>query len=850
MIAEVLIILRRCALRHWRLAFRQQVVLVLILALGTGVYLAMRLANRAALAGFERFTDGVTRQADWTVQSAAGSLPMSTLREMRDVLGPRPVHLIPLVESTVSPAIVEDTLVIGSRPTWRLVGMDFIGLLNLRNDAPAGIDPRASVRHGVLVTDGFAKQQHIAVGDSLRVIVNDRIEPLTIAGIIPKMPDLPAPPDHLLVMDLPDAQRLLGRQDHIDRVEVLAQRGDAFPSVRDEAGALLKQAGTSRWLVLDREDKRVMAGTMTEAFRLNLTILSLLALFVGGYLIFQALDGVVLRRREEIGILKSLGITDATIQVAFLAEALLLGLFGGSVGVLLGWAGAQGAVLAVTRTMSALYGATNAQHASLQLDEVGLSLVIAIVTSVIAAWWPARMAARTPPAQMMGQHIAPYAGLRYRRIEWLGALLMLVALGLAECPVWRWSSGARWPLGGYAAAGLWVLGASLIGGAVLRWMARWAVPLGRLSAVVRVALSHLRQPSVRHRFAVAALASAVAMTAGMAVMVASFDHTMRSWVERSMKADIYISSAGAQSASAMHGISRSTVDALRSTPEVSELAVLQATQITFQGGSTWVMGSEPEFTTKHQLFAWVVAPPSEWWKSPENAIVNESFTERFNLHQGDAIELPTPHGIQHLRIAGIYADYGNERGSIMVPRERFGAWFDTDMAWRVALMLEPGANAESVRAQMQAAHPGLSIFTQSHLRSEALRIFRQTFSVTYALEVIGVVVAVAGLGLALASLLLERREELHTLRSLGMTNGEIVRASALEGLGVATVGTGMGLLAGLWLGWLLIYRINKQCFGWTLAFDLPWGQLIAFGAAVISAGVVVAALVSRRINHR
>jgi putative ABC transport system permease protein len=848
MIAEVLIILRRCALRHWRLAFKQQLMLVLILALGTGVYLAMRLANRAALAGFERFTDGVTRQADWTVQSAAGQLPMKALREMRAALGSRPVHLIPLVESALSPAVVEDTRSIGSRPTWRLVGMDFIGLLNLRNDAPAGIDPRSAKRHGVLVTEGFAKREHVGVGDALRVIIHERVESLTVAGLIPKMPDLPAPPDHLLLMDLADAQKLLGKEDAVDRVEVLAQRGDAFPGLREEAGAILKQAGAGRWLVLDREDKRVMAGTMTEAFRLNLTILSLLALFVGGYLIFQALDGVVLRRREEIGILKSLGITDVTIQIAFLAEALLLGLVGGGLGVLLGWAGSQGAVVAVTRTMSALYGATNAQHAALRADEAVTSLVIAIATSLVAAWWPARVAAQTPPAQMMGHHMAPYAGQRYARTERLGASLMIIATLLAQCPVWRWSSGARWPIGGYAAAILWLLGAGLAAGAMLRFVAGWLAPLGHRSAGIRIALSHLRLPSVRHRFAVAALASAVAMTAGMAVMVASFDHTMRDWIGRSMRADIYISSAGAQSASAMHGISASTVEELRATPEVIELACLQATQITLNGGSTGVMGSEPEFTTKHQLHAWVAPPPDHWWTSTENAIVNESFTERFNVHQGDTVELPTPHGIQHLRIAGVYADYGNERGSIMVPRDRFTAWFDSDLAWRVAMMLTPGTNPETVRARLQEAHPGLSIFTQSHLRSEALRIFRQTFSVTYSLEVIGVVVAVAGLGLALASLLLERREELHTLRSLGMTQREIVMASAMEGLGIAATGTGMGLAAGLWLGWLLIYRINKQCFGWTLSFSLPWGQLLALGVAVVGVGVIVASVVARRIK--
>jgi putative ABC transport system permease protein len=143
------------------------------------------------------------------------------------------------------------------------------------------------------------------------------------------------------------------------------------------------------------------------------------------------------------------------------------------------------------------------------------------------------------------------------------------------------------------------------------------------------------------------------------------------------------------------------------------------------------------------------------------------------------------------------------------------------------------------------ANPGLSVFTNAHLRREALRIFRQTFSVTYALEVIGVFVAVAGLGLALASLLLERRADLSTLRSLGMTGRQIAAASAWEGAGVAAAGAVMGLLSGGWLGWLLIFRVNKQCFGWTLSLSVPTAQMIGLLVAVVGVGALVAAMVGK-----
>jgi putative ABC transport system permease protein len=834
--STVRLILEKCALRHWRLAWRQQVMLMLILALGSGVYLAMRLANRAALSGFEQFTSGITRQADFTITGTTGSLSENWLREMREGLAERPVHLLPVIEETVMPFEEGKTVEIGSGVTWKLVGTDFVSLLNLRGEAPAGLNGDVKAAEGVFVSAKLRK----AVGDEIRVVMHERVVSLKVAGVVTEQPGVPTLPATMLLMDLPAAQKLMQREAKVDRVEVVVTRGEAFADLREETGVVLSKLANQRWQVSGAEDRRALAGTMTEAFRLNLTILSLLALFVGGYLIFQALDGVVIRRREEIGVLKSLGVTDAVIQRAFLIEALLLGVIGGGLGLLVGWLGAQAAVGGVSKTVNALYGASSVQHAALHGGEAMLSMSIAIVTSLIAAWWPAREAARTPPVHMLGRKAAVFSGGGWWRAEWLGWALMAVAVVLAQIGAWRLSGGTRVPLAAYAAALCWLLGTGLAAAKLMGPIRQ----IGRMfdRVTLRLGLSHLRRPTVRHRFAVAALASAVAMTAGMAIMVSSFDGTMRGWIERSMKADMYVSSAGAQSASSTHQISAATIEKLRAMPEVAEVATLRARGITLKGAPTMVLGVDGPFTRRQDAYAWVTAPVvADWWKNG-GAIINESFAERFEVDAGDELELPGGHRV---RIRGIQADYGNERGAVTISEATFHEWFEGEMAWRVALMLKPGADGEAVAKRLAEAHPGLSVFTNAHLRREALRIFRQTFSVTYALEVIGVFVAVAGLGLALASLLLERRADLSTLRSLGMTGRQIAATSAWEGAGVAMAGAVMGLISGAWLGWLLIYRVNKQCFGWTLGFAMPWEQMAVLMVAVVSVGALVAAMVGK-----
>ena len=369
------------------------------------------------------------------------------------------------------------------------------------------------------------------------------------------------------------------------------------------------------------------------------------------------------------------------------------------------------------------------------------------------------------------------------------------------------------------------------------------------SAVARVALSHLAVPSGRHRLAVAALLCAIGMTAGMAILVASFETTVRGWVQRSLQADLYISSNGAQSASSQNRISPSVWRALAHDPAVADASVLAAYPIELDRTPTILTGADLRVVRARSDLAWVQPPLDDavfdTARNATLALASESFCERFRKKRGDIVRVPTPAGPQTLTLAGVYADYGNERGSLLVERALLIAWFGDDYAANVSLFLRPGTDAESLRTALLARHPGLAIYTNAALRSEILRIFRQTFSITYALEVIGVAVAVIGLALTLISVLLDRREELTTLRALGFSRREIARATAVEGTALAASAVTGGLLLSLALGWLLIYVINKQSFGWTLGFSLPWAQLAALGVTVIATGAAVSYAVGR-----
>jgi putative ABC transport system permease protein len=867
------LLLQRFALRHARLEPRRTALLAAILASGIAVFVSVRLANRAAVASFTHFTDTLTGQSDWIVQPATGSLPVSVLPELRTALTGQSVVIIPVVETTGARPRATSGNQETSRTTFTLLGVDLISLANVAQQqsteqrffsqesgtSPAGggrgTDPSATFwdrfRAGPQVWVSEKMAAELGSAQSLDLVINDTLHTLPIAGFIPSAKQAPQVPASLVLLDLPHLQMLAGKAGRIDRVEFIVEPGPNLELRREALRVALENLGAdgTRWLVTSPGAKRETAETMTRAFRLNLTVLSLIALLVGLYLIFQALDGAVVRRRSEIAILRSLGVEEGAIRRAWLAEAATLGLIGGACGLLLGWAGAQFSVRAVAQTVNALYYSTTVSTATPSLADVAVAMTLSLGASLVAGWWPAREAARTPPAQVLVRHAGAAVGHVVFRQTWLGFALVAAGVFATRLPPLHFAGGARFPLGGYLAAFLWILGGGILAGFLLPVFARAFGRAREHFATARVALSHLAIPSGRHRLAVAALLCAIGMTAGMAILVASFEQTVQNWVRGSLQADLYLSANGAQSASSQNRLAPETWRTLAAHPSVEQATVLSSYPLVLDGVSTTLSGGDLGVVKARGILPWVQAPRDDavFDRALNSglALVSESFSERFRKRRGDALQVPTPAGPRTLEIAGVFADYGNERGSILVDRAHLVSWFSDDQAANLSLYLRPGVDADALRAELLISNPGLAIYTNAALRSEILRIFRQTFSITYALEVIGVAVAVIGLALTQISVLLDRRDELTTLRALGFTRTEIARVAAIEGSIVAGCGVVGGLMVSLALGWLLIHVINKQSFGWTLGFALPWAQLVALAATVIATGAAVSYLVGR-----
>ena len=695
----------------------------------------------------------------------------------------------------------------------------------------------------MLISQALARAEGLAPGAPLDGFVDGRAVRLRVVALVPEQPNRPSLQRSLLVMDLPAAQALFQRPGQLDRLDLGWLPGRDGPSLEARVNAALPPG----WVTEAPEQRAGSARAMSGAFRLNLTVLSLVALAVGAYLLFQAFDATVNRRLETWALLQALGCPPGRIRALVLGEAALLGGLGSLLGLLLGWGLAQGAVRGVARTLNALYGASSARQAALTLPEATAAFLAGLLTCLLAASIPARRAAATPPVQRLAR------GAQARPMPWVplalaGLALVLAGLGIAFLP--RLPQGTLWHA--YLGSALVLFGGSLATLALLPALASPA-RLARAGWGLRLALRPLQHPTGRHGFAAAALAVAVGMTVGMGVMVRSFETTVQAWITDNLRADIFVAPVGQGGAASQHRIPAAQGLALAQDPAVAALDRYQQLRISFRGQPSNLATGDFAVLGSRGHLAMIAGGTSEAvlgrihrdGLDAPGAVASETFARRFGLRVGDTVELPRGSFRHRVALRGIYADYGNERGSLILDRPLFLAWFQDDRAASLALYLRPGLDPQTESQRLSRLWPGLQFRPNAELRQQVQRIFQQTFVLTYALEVIGLAVALAGLAQSLAGLALARRGDLWTLRALGCRDGAITGVLLGEGLGVALAGCLGGLGLGLLLSRILVAVLNPQAFGWTLSYRLPLGFLAALLGLCLLAAVAAMLPIAR-----
>jgi putative ABC transport system permease protein len=683
----------------------------------------------------------------------------------------------------------------------------------------------------VAVSPELATRNGWSIGDSFEVTSGTRRAALRVGALVDFRSITPLATSRMVVMDIAQAQSAFGGRGVIHQIDVQVRK----ESDREQVEARLARSLGPAVQLLTPEQRSEEASGLLGAFRLNLTALSLVSLFVGGFLIYSSTQASLVRRRNEFGLLRSVGATRGQTLGLILGEVALLGAFGVLLGLPLGYAVASLSVDRVSGTLTNLYLLEEIEALRLPGWLYALGAATGVGGAMAGALLPALDVSRRDTRSLLVAYtLHERTGVGALRLFLLGCLVL--GLGLAGYLTF----GRAWRPSGFALCLALLIGMPLL----TPWLVKQVTHrmktrgFGLLYGMKALGL-RLQTTS----FAVAALGVAVSLLIGITLMVGSFRRTVEIWVNSTVRADVYVTTQSWSRARGAATLDDELVKELTSLPGVAEVGRLRQLfaysgdrRISLIGVDMGLSADRGQF----ELLEGELVEALRRCREEGAVIISEPLSRKAGLGVGDTLQLSGPSGELGFPVAGVSYDYGNEAGGAAMDLTLLERAFGPGPINNMALYVEDGVDPERFVDGLKARYADLPLLIRSQraLREQVFEVFDQTFAITRLLQAISLLIAVCGITLTLIVLARERVSELALYRALGARRRQIFRVFLGKGLGMALFGLLMGAGGGLALALILILIINRAYFGWTIAFHWPWGALTEQVSTILMASVL------------
>jgi putative ABC transport system permease protein len=833
---------------YWSLFFRlivrpvlreraRSVLAVFAVGLGVSVVLAIDLAGHAAAGSFRSSMETLAGDDDLEV-TAAGGVPEQVVGQLATL----PYAL------RVTPRIEDHATVSSTGATVPLIGIDVIAEANRQQGRNLVIpNDRDSFQH-INDRDAIWTTRRLGYGrgEAITLLINDERRNYVVRGFVPESAQ---DSEDVVLMDLAAAQNAAHKLGRVDRILLKVPEHPGLAVWQQQLRDVLP-----RGVALNPEGSQTAANRrMLSAFRWNLRILSYIALLVGAFLIYNTISVSVVRRRADIGTVRALGASRRAVLLAFLAEAAMFGLAGALIALPMGRLMATGAVRLLATTVNALYITSRPGALNLSAESVILALIVGVGVAVTSALAPAREASLVPPTEAMARGMREHTIRVERTRDARIALVLAIAGALAA----RLPAVGGKPIFGYLSALLLIGASSLSIPALVYWITSVAsATLRRFLGVEAMLASRSLAGSLRRTSVlVGALATAIAMMTSVGIMVGSFRQTVITWMDNQLPADLYLRPAGDPSMDRHPTISVDLTDRIAKLPGVQSVSRFRAYEIEYQGLPVTLGSADTHESRYYRSSGFLSGRPAtdvlQELLSGDSAIVSEPFANKHGVKAGDFVALPLGERLVRFRVVDVFYDYANERGYVIVDRSTMLRYLPDPSASNLAVYLAPGVKLETTRKEIEqaAANHQVLIFSNRDIRQEAIRIFDQTFAITYALEAVAVLVAVMGIAGALMSIVIDRRREFGLLRFLGAATSQVRKLILVEAGLIGLLANIAGLMLGAVLSLVLIFVINKQSFGWTIQFHWPVKLLLA-ALSLVYLATILAGIYPARVAQR
>jgi putative ABC transport system permease protein len=833
-------LLRLVSLRHFTRSPLRTALTVFGIVVGVATLVGITAINRSVMDAFRSTIDVVAGKADLTVAAETTGFPEELLDTVRAVPGVTHASggLTVVAPVKDSPA---DSLY--------LVGVDLLddGYFRTYESTDTDMGKLAddleflNSTDRLMLSERYAKEHGLKTGSTLTLVTPEGAKDFVVHGLLKETGPTKAFGGSVAVMFFGSLQEAFNKGRRFDRIDVAIDKTVGLDAMKERL-----RAAVGPTIEVDSPDRRGQSvETMVRSFQLGLNLGSAVALLVGVFLVYNTVSIGVVQRRREIGTLRALGASRWRILGLFMTEAGVLGTLGSVLGLPFGLLIGRAAIAQVSESVSTIYIRVNAKDVQLGLVEVGLGLVIGIGGSILAALWPAWVASRVQPVEALRRDVAVGAGAVQLRSwpTWVGAGLLAAAYPATLLPPPK----ENLPLGAYLAIFGVLIGTVLLSPLLLRVLnkpLRWPGQAA-FGIAGRLAADNFARAPVRTAVPVGALSIGVSMAISITGFVSSFQASTEAWIDQAVPADLFITSSAKLAGVQNQPMSASIYDEVKSIPGVGDSDAVRIYPHDVLGLRIFIISLTPSTYEKHSK-AQVLSGhrPTAEEREQGWVTVSENFARRRNLSLGDSFPVNTPSGQLTYRIAGITIDYTSDQGSIVVARDLFVKQFQDDRVDTFHVYLAPGAQLETVRGAITAKLGkkfDLFVLSNAELRAEALSLVSNAFSITYAMELLAVVLALLGIVNTLLAAVLDRTREVGLLRGVGANRRHVMLMFVSEAAFIGAVGGVIGLIVGGVVGEIVTRVVGLQSTGWNFPFHYPWAMatqmLVVAAVCAVVAGI-------------
>lgn len=809
--------------------------------LGVAVILSIDIANESSSKAFDISMESVTGRSTHRLSNKQGDIALDTYIKLGAEAGIK-----------ISAPVIEENVKVlnGAGFTATFLGLDPFSDGEFRNFVSADFEGEnaelaqlLSSSNKVLIPESFARVAMINAGDTITLKWGEGVIRVICTGIIKSNEDFSGDRiEQFIISDIETARKLFNKGNFVSYIDLILTPA--------EVDRIEKTISTDATLQLSKTEKsNETAKSMTEAFRLNLNAMSLLALIVGLFLIYNAMTFSVVQRRRLLALLRAAGVTRKDIFIQVMAESIFiasLGTIGGIVGgiflgkIMLGY---------VTQSLNDLYFVTTVKTVSLSPLIIIKAGIAGVGGTIIAAMFPAYEAALTSPGISLKRSSVE------TKIKTKILLFSIISLTLLIAAVFILSLDGSGILTGYFGIFLLILAFALQTPAVITAFVKIIEPLAKkvLGNTGKIGVRSITANMSRTSVAIAALAISVSATIGVSTMISSFRGTVIDWLEQTLVADIFVSSQGL--------VSRKN-EAVLDTSLIQKFLMIDGVKTLdfYSEGSGTINGKEVEVFGSHihpaneMRFNLKEGNPSTAWEEIRRGtgvLMTETFAYKWNYKVGDQISLVTPQGSLLLKVSAIYYDYSSDLGHIAFEYDHFKKYWSNNKISGIGVYLDKDVDISTVQKKLRSIfseESSVSIRLNKDLRDYSIEIFDRTFIIAGLLHILSVIVAFIGVFSALMSIQLEKEKEMGILRATGLTPGQMLKMISVQTFTIGLIAALIAIPLGLVLAYCLIYIINLRSFGWTMQMSIDPVVLAQAIIIAVSASLLAGLYPARKMS--